>query len=103
MRAFPKPKEIRRKNKKPRQVDGHDAVIHRDWSSVRREILQRSGGYCECGCGISFLTGGLELHHWRGRTRGNRCDCAFHLQGLLPEHHRAAHKHRLGAPYRSKA
>jgi hypothetical protein len=92
-------------NGKSRMVDGHEAVTDAtvDWDAVRKEVLRRSGGFCECGCGLSFLCAGLHLHHWKGRTRGNSCHCAFHIQGLTPACHRAAHTHRLGKPYRSKA
>lgn len=90
--------------RKPRFVDGHEAVrltTHDDWVAARLLIWIRAGGSCECGCGRSLEKYGMEAHHWKGRTRGNRCDCVFHLQALTPECHREAEKHRKGSWFRS--
>ena len=101
--AFPKPSQ-KPAQRKPRYVDGHEAVeLDADgWTAMRQTLLKRSKGLCECGCGVMFLSAGMHSHHWKGKTRGNACSCAFHLEALTPECHAEAHKHRLGAPYRSK-
>ena len=100
--AIPRPSQMEI-GRKPRYVDGHEAVTDEqvDWAELRRQVVKRSHGFCECGCGVSFSCAGMVLHHWLGRTRGNSCHCLYHCQGLTPRCHDNAHKGRLGQPYRS--
>lgn len=53
---------------------------------IRKAIWERSGGFCECGCGseLTFQTG--EMDHIRGRIREAQkvSNCWF----LIPPHHR---------------
>jgi hypothetical protein len=103
--ALPRPHQVKRE-RKPRFVDGHEAVIltaEQEGEQRTRLALGRAKGTCECGCGLSLLCAGAERHHWKGRTRGNRCDCDAHIQILTSACHRIAQSKRLGAPYRSKA
>jgi hypothetical protein len=90
--------------RKVRMVDGHERVIL-DAAGEREQkirLVQRCHGICECGCGTSLLFGaGCERHHWKGRGRGGRCDCDWHIQLLTRKCHEIAQSQRLGAPYRS--
>lgn len=54
------------------------------WDEIRLAVFARCGGKCE-GCGANVYYSTLHLHHWRGRGKGERCDCPDHLQALCPD------------------
>jgi hypothetical protein len=101
--AIPRPSEMT-VTRKSRYVDGHEAV-ELDMAGEKAQRIRlardRAHGICEGGCGTSLMLG-AHRHHWKGRGRGERCDCDWHIQILCVRCHDNAHRGRLGAPYRSK-